>query len=145
MNPDESDTEATRKRTIRSARSGRSRRHNAQFVAWVNWYGIPQTMGYSTLIGIIVSGKPNRVRCSRYRLVVPGDGGNARMKRSAVICIVLAVIFVALALFSYFYESRSTGLLPVITYPMRPYTIPFAITGAILACCGIFIHKSRRK
>jgi hypothetical protein len=102
-------------------------------------------MGYSTLIGIIVSGKPNRVGYSRYRLVIPGDGGNAMMKKSAVVCIVLAIIFVALTLFSYFYESRSTGLLPVITYPLRPYTIPFAITGAILTSCGIFIHKSRRK
>ncbi len=59
------------------------------------------------------------------------------MKRSAVICIILAVTFVALAMFSYFYESRSTGLLPVITYPLRPYTIPFVIIGAILASCGI--------
>lgn len=67
------------------------------------------------------------------------------MKRSVIICIVLAVIFVALALFSYFYELRSTGLLPVITYPLRPYTIPFAIAGAVLASCGIYIQKSTRK
>lgn len=59
------------------------------------------------------------------------------MKRSAVICIILAVTFVALAMFSYFYESRSTGLLPVITYLLRPRTIPFVIIGAILASCGI--------
>jgi hypothetical protein len=80
-----------------------------------------------------------------YRLMVPGDGGSAKMKRSAVICIVFSVILVALALFSYFYESMSTGLLPVITYPLRPYTIPFAIIGAVLASCGIFIQKSKRK
>lgn len=67
------------------------------------------------------------------------------MKKGTVVCIVLSVIFVALALFSYFYESRSTGLLPVITYPLRAYTIPFAITSAVLASCGIFIQKSRRK
>jgi hypothetical protein len=67
------------------------------------------------------------------------------MKKGAVVCIVLAVIFVALALFSYFYESRSTGLLPVITYPLRAYTIPFAITGAVLASCAVFIQKGRRK
>lgn len=77
--------------------------------------------------------------------MVPGDGGSARMKRNAVVYIVLSVIFVALALFSYFYESRSTGLLPVITYPLRAYTIPLAIISAILASCGIFIQKSRRK
>ena len=67
------------------------------------------------------------------------------MKRGAVVCIVLSGIFLAVALFSYFYASRSTGLLPVITYPLRAYTIPFAIISAILASCGIFIQKSRRK
>jgi hypothetical protein len=67
------------------------------------------------------------------------------MKTGAVVCIVLSVIFVALALFSYFYESRSTGLLPVITYPLRAYTIPFVITSVVLASCGGFIQKSRRK
>jgi hypothetical protein len=65
------------------------------------------------------------------------------MKRSALVCTVLSVIFVALALFSYFYESRSTGLLPVITYPLRDYTIAFAIVGAVLASCGIFLQKRR--
>jgi len=77
--------------------------------------------------------------------VVPGDGGSARMKRSAVVCIVLSIIFLALALFSYFYASRSAGLLPVITYPLRAYTIPLAIVGAVLASCGIFIQKRKRK
>jgi hypothetical protein len=67
------------------------------------------------------------------------------MKRNAVVCVVLSVIFVALALFSHFYESRSTGLLPVITYPLHAYTLPFAIVGAILASCSIFIQKSKRK
>jgi hypothetical protein len=65
------------------------------------------------------------------------------MKRSALVCIVLSVIFVALALFSYFYESRSTGLMPVITYPLRYYTVMFAIVGVVLASCGIFIQKRR--
>jgi hypothetical protein len=67
------------------------------------------------------------------------------MRRGAVVFIVLSVIFIALALFSYFYESRSTGLLPVITYPLRAYTIPLAIAGAILASCGIFIQKRKRE
>ena len=69
--------------------------------------------------------------------MVPGDGGSSEMERSAVVCIILAVTFVALAMFSYFYEPRSTGLLPVTTYPLRPYTIPFVIIGAILASWGI--------
>jgi len=67
------------------------------------------------------------------------------MKRSTIVCIVLAAIFAVAALFSYLYESTSTGLLPVITYPLRVYTIPFAIISAILASCGIFIQKSRRR
>jgi len=67
------------------------------------------------------------------------------MKRSTIVCIVLAAIFAAAALFSYLYESTSTGLLPAITYPLRVYTIPFAIISAILASCGIFIQKSRRR
>jgi hypothetical protein len=65
------------------------------------------------------------------------------MKRRALACIVLSVIFLAVALFSYFYESRSTGLLPVITYPLRDYTLAFAIIGVVLASCGIFIQKGR--
>jgi hypothetical protein len=65
------------------------------------------------------------------------------MKRSALVCIVLSVIFLAVALFSYFYESRSTGLLPVITYPLRDYTVVFAIICAVLASSGIFIQKRR--
>lgn len=67
------------------------------------------------------------------------------MKRSAVVYIVPSVIFVALALFSYFYEARSIGLLSVITYPLCAYTIPFAIISAILASCSIFIQTSKRK
>jgi len=65
------------------------------------------------------------------------------MKRSTLFCVVLAVVFFAVALFSYFYESRSTGILPVITYPLRDYTVVFAIIGAVLASCGIFIQKRR--
>ena len=65
------------------------------------------------------------------------------MKRRALACIVLSVVFLAVALFSYFYESRSTGLLPVITYPLRDYTVVFAIISAVLVSSGIFIQKRR--
>jgi hypothetical protein len=67
------------------------------------------------------------------------------MKKGTVACIVLSGIFLVAALFSYFYVSRSTGLLPVITYPLRTGTIPFAIIGAILASCGVFIQTRKRK
>ena len=65
------------------------------------------------------------------------------MKRSALVCVVIAVVFLAVALFSYFYESGSTGLLPVITYPLRDYTVMFAVIGAVIASCGIFFQKRR--
>ena len=65
------------------------------------------------------------------------------MKTRALACIVLLVIFLAVALFSYFYESRSTGLLPVIAYPLRDYTVAFAIISAVLVSSGIFIQKRR--
>ena len=65
------------------------------------------------------------------------------MKRSALACVVLAVVFLAVALFSYFYESSSTGLLPIITYPLCHYTVVFEIIGAVLASYGIFIQKRR--
>lgn len=67
------------------------------------------------------------------------------MERKALVCVILSIVFVALAVFSHFYESRSTGLLPVITYPLRPYTVPFAIAGAVLASSGIFIQKSKTR
>ena len=65
------------------------------------------------------------------------------MKRNAAICLVLAAIFLAVAIFSHFYMTTSTGLLPVIGYPLRPYTIPLAVTGAFLAALGIFLQVRR--
>jgi hypothetical protein len=67
------------------------------------------------------------------------------MERKALMCVILSIVFAALAVFSHFYGSRSTGLLPVITYPLRPYTVTFAIAGAVLASCGIFTQKSKTR
>ena len=67
------------------------------------------------------------------------------MKRKALVCIVLWGVFLGLALFSYFFESRSTGLLPVITHPLRDCTIPLAIVAAVLLACAIFVQGSRRR
>ncbi|MFP3897936.1 MAG: hypothetical protein ACLFVD_01280 [Dehalococcoidia bacterium] len=67
------------------------------------------------------------------------------MKKKALVCIVLSFVFLGLALFSYFYESRSTGLLPVITHPLRDRTIPLATVAAVLAACAIFIQGSGRR
>ena len=97
---------------------------------------------------------------SRYHLQIPlvraavlpaGRGTNTflgrvariKMKRSAVICLVLGAVFLVTAIFSHFYMTTSTGLLPVISYPLRPYTIPFASTGAVLAALGIYLQVRR--
>jgi len=50
------------------------------------------------------------------------------------------VLFVV-AVYSYFYESRYTGLLPVVTYPFRTYTIPIALTGLILLVLALIARK----
>ncbi|GEM_PF-2265199 len=66
------------------------------------------------------------------------------MKKKAVICLVLSALFLIAALFSYFYMTRSTGQLPVISYPLRAYTVPLAAIGVVLAAFGIFLHTGRR-
>ena len=66
------------------------------------------------------------------------------MKRNAVICLVLSAIFLLAALFSYFYMTTATGLLPVISYPLRPYAILFLGIGAALAAVGIFLYMRKR-
>ena len=67
------------------------------------------------------------------------------MKRSAAVCIILSGLLLALALFSCLYESRSTGLLPVITYPLRHYAIPLGVVGAVFGSRGVFIQQSKRQ
>jgi len=66
------------------------------------------------------------------------------MKRNALICLVLAAMFSVAALFSYFYMTTSTGLLPVLSYPLRPYTILLAGIGITLAAVGIFLYRRGR-
>ena len=66
------------------------------------------------------------------------------MKRNAVICLLLSAVFLATALFSYFYMTTSTGLLPVISYPLRPYAIVFLGTGAVLAAVAVLLYIRKR-
>ncbi|MHA1506572.1 MAG: hypothetical protein ACTSR0_05240 [Candidatus Asgardarchaeia archaeon] len=45
---------------------------------------------------------------------------------------ILATILFCLSIFTYFYESRYSGLLPIITYPFRDFSIYFLIGGLIV-------------
>ncbi len=63
------------------------------------------------------------------------------MKLSVKICLLFGIVLPVVAAYSYFYESSSTGLLPVITYPLRPYALPLLVAGLLLLFLGIVIHK----
>jgi len=63
------------------------------------------------------------------------------MKWFVKICLLLGIILPVVAAYSYLYESSSTGLLPVITYPLRPYALPLLVAGLVLLFLGIVIHR----
>ena len=58
---------------------------------------------------------------------------------------VLAAILFALSAITYFYESRSSGLLPVITYPFRDFSVYFFIAGLVLTVIVITNPNISRK
>lgn len=45
------------------------------------------------------------------------------------------------AIYAYFYESRYTGLLPVVTYPLRVYAAPLALCGIVLLILAVIVRK----
>ena len=55
----------------------------------------------------------------------------------------LAFISVILGLFFYFYETKSTGWLPVISNPMRELTIPMFSISLILFLIAIILQIHR--
>jgi uncharacterized membrane protein len=63
------------------------------------------------------------------------------MKLFVKIGLLLGITLRVVATYSYFYESSSTGLLPVITYPLRPYALPLFAAGLVLLSLGIVIHR----
>ena len=65
-----------------------------------------------------------------------------RVKKSLYI---LAAILFALSAITYFYESRSSGHLPVITYPFRDFSVYFFIAGLILTIIVITNPNISRK
>ena len=45
------------------------------------------------------------------------------------------------AIYAYLYESRSTGLLPVVTYPFRTHAISLALTGLVLLVLALIARR----
>lgn len=54
---------------------------------------------------------------------------------------VASLAFFAGAVYAYFYESRSTDWLPVITYPLRIYATPIAVIGLVLLVLALIIRR----
>jgi hypothetical protein len=65
------------------------------------------------------------------------------MKRVMQVCILLGIVLLVIAAYFYLYETRSTGMLPYIDYPLRPYTLPLLILGIISIVSGIILKFYR--
>ena len=65
------------------------------------------------------------------------------MKRMVQVCILLGIGLLVVAAYSHLYETSSTGMLPYIDYPLRPYTLPLLILGMISFVSGIVLMLYR--
>jgi hypothetical protein len=65
------------------------------------------------------------------------------MKRAGQVCILLGIGLLAIAAYSHLYETSSTGMLPYIDYPLRPYTLPLLILGIIALVSGTVLMLYR--
>ncbi|MCS7365433.1 MAG: hypothetical protein NDF54_08360 [archaeon GB-1867-035] len=63
------------------------------------------------------------------------------MRKSTFYLALLTLLSSFLAIFTYSYESKSTNLLPVITYPLRIFTLPLIIIFVILATLTLLNEK----
>ncbi|MDO8125233.1 MAG: hypothetical protein Q6364_12750 [Candidatus Hermodarchaeota archaeon] len=61
------------------------------------------------------------------------------MKRIVQVSILLGIGLLVVAAYSHIYETSSTGMLPYIDYPLRPYTLPLFILGMISLVSGIVL------
>ena len=62
------------------------------------------------------------------------------MKRSVQVCISLGMALLVVAAYFHIYETRSTGMLPYIDYPLRPYAMPLLILGIVCLVSGIVLR-----
>lgn len=63
------------------------------------------------------------------------------MRLSVKICLLIGILLPIAATYCHVYEERSIGLLPVINYPLRLYTMPLLVVGFLLIFSGIVLHK----
>ncbi len=56
-----------------------------------------------------------------------------------------SLILFTVAAFCQFYESRYSGMLPVITYPLQAYALPLALLGAVLMVLALILQKTSVK
>ena len=61
------------------------------------------------------------------------------MKRTVQIFILFGIGLLVIAAYSHLYETQSTGMLPYIDYPLRPYTLPLLILGMISLISGVVL------
>jgi hypothetical protein len=66
------------------------------------------------------------------------------MKKIVQFCLLFAIMFLIVAIYSYVYETSSTGMLPYIDYPLRSYSLPFVIIGFISLALA-FVFNARRE
>jgi hypothetical protein len=48
-----------------------------------------------------------------------------------------------IAAYSHLYETSSTGSLPYIDYPLRPYSLPLLILGVVFLISGLVLKLRR--
>jgi hypothetical protein len=65
------------------------------------------------------------------------------MKRVVQGCLLLGIALLVIAAYSHLYETRSTGLLPYIDYPLRPYVLPLLILGVAFIISGLVLILRR--
>jgi hypothetical protein len=65
------------------------------------------------------------------------------MKRAVQVCILLGMALLVIAAYFYIYETSSTGMLPYMDYPLRPYALPLLILGIISLASGIVLKLHR--
>ncbi|MHA1169296.1 MAG: hypothetical protein ACTSP4_09505 [Candidatus Hodarchaeales archaeon] len=61
---------------------------------------------------------------------------------AANVSLISGILFSGLSLFSYLYISRSTGMLPVISYPFKPLTLPFFVAGLLFFVISLILRYS---
>ncbi|MFX1486565.1 MAG: hypothetical protein ACFFBS_05670 [Promethearchaeota archaeon] len=66
------------------------------------------------------------------------------MKRVSLAVLAATIGFLIGGAFSYFYEARWMGELPIINYPFRYLALPFFAVGIILAVTTVVLEMSSR-